>query len=168
MGTREGKLAQRYRLIIDRPSFWGSRKRSILIGTQVAAAKHEPAAAAKKAPVHQWTVDDVCAFFAAQKLDLYIATIEENGVNGRLLQKTVEQQALVDLGITNKFHIIKIEDGLAKIAEDHVDGSVAEPVVSCASPLCARLASLTLCRAAHVRLVQVQAQLRPHVLPCGA
>ena len=129
MGTREGKLAQRYRLIIDRPSFWGSRKRSILIGTQVAAAKHEPAAAAKKAPVNQWTVDDVCAFFAAQKLDLYIATIEENGVNGRLLQKTVEQQALVDLGITNKFHVIKIEDGLAKIAEDLVDGSVAEAVV---------------------------------------
>jgi hypothetical protein len=133
----------------------------VLIGKQAAAA-------AKMAPVNQWTVDDVCAFFTAQKLDVYIAAIEENGMNGRLLQKTVERQALGNLGITNAFHVIKIEDGLAKIAEDHVDGSVAEPVVSCASPLCARLASLTLCRAAHVRLIRVQARVRPHDVPRGA
>ena len=134
----------------------------------MAAAKHEPAAAAKKAPVHQWTVDDVCAFFAAQKLGEYNATIEENGVDGLLLEKAVERQALVDLGITNKFHVIKIEDGLAKIAEDLVGGSNAEAAVSCASLRCVRLASLTLCRAAYVWLVQVQAQLRPHVVPRGA
>ncbi len=134
---------QRYRLIIDRPSFWGSRKRSILIGTQVAAAKHEPAAAAKKAPVHQWTVDDVCAFFAAQKLGEYNATIEENGVDGLLLEKTVERHALGSLGITNAFHVIKIEVGLAKIAQHLDDGSVAEAVVSCTSLLCVRLAFST-------------------------
>ena len=109
----------------------------------MAAAKYEPAAAAKKTRVNQWTVDDVCAFFTALKLDVYIATIEENGVDGLLLEKAVERQALVDLGITNKFHVIKIEDGLAKIAEDLVDGSVAEAVVSCASLRCACLASLT-------------------------
>jgi hypothetical protein len=95
----------------------------------VAAAKHEPAAAAKKAPVNQWTVDDVCAFFAAQKLGEYNATIEENGVDGLLLEKTVERQALGSLGITNAFHVIKIEVGLAKIAQDLVDGSIAEAVV---------------------------------------
>ena len=78
----------------------------------MAAAKYEPAAAAKKTRVNQWTVDDVRAFFIAQKLDVHIAAIEENGVNGRLLLKAVERQALVDLGITNKFHVIKIEDGL--------------------------------------------------------
>ena len=141
----------------------------ILVGKQAAAAaKHEPAAAAKKALVSQWTVHNVCEVFTAQKLGQYTEAIEENGVNGRLLQKTVERQALGNLGITNAFHVIKIEDGLAKIAEDHVDGSVAEAVVSCASPLCARLASLTLCRAAHVRLIRVQARVRPHDVPRGA
>jgi hypothetical protein len=79
--------------------------------------------------VHQWTVDDVCAFFAAQKLGEYIAAIQENGVDGCLLLKTAELHALGYLGITNAFHVIKIEDGLAKIAENLLDGSVAEAVV---------------------------------------
>jgi hypothetical protein len=87
------------------------------------------AAAAAKAPVHQWTVDEVCAFFAAQKLGEYNAAIEEHGVDGLLLQKTVERQALGSLGITNAFHVIKVEVGLAKIAKNLVDGSVAEAVV---------------------------------------
>jgi hypothetical protein len=141
----------------------------ILVGKQAAAAaKHEPAAAAKKALVSQWTVHNVCEGFTAQKLGEYTAAIEENGVDGRLLQKTAGQQALIDLGITNSFHVIKIEDGLAKTAQNLVDGSVAEALVSCASLLCARNASLMLCRAAHVRLVRVQARVQPHVVPRGA
>ena len=134
----------------------------------MAVAKHEPAAAAKKAPVNQWTVDDVCAFFAAQKLDVHIAAIEENGVNGRLLQKAVERQALVDLGITNKFHKLRIKRGLEAATDDRPRVAGAEAAVSCVSLRCARLASLTPCRAAYIRLVQVQAQLRPHVVPRGA
>jgi hypothetical protein len=126
------------------------------------------AAAEKKTPVNQWTIDELCAFFTAQKLDVYIAAIEENGVDGRMLLDLIAEDALGELGITSTVHKLRIKRGLEAATDDHPKVAGAEAVVSCASLLCVCMASLTLCRAAYVRLVQVQAQLRPHVVPRGA
>ncbi len=128
----------------------------------------QPAAAAKTTPVHQWTVDELCAFFAAQKLDVYIAAIEENGVDCRMLLDLIAEDALGELGINSTVHTLRIKRGLEAATDDRPKFAGAQAVVSCASQQCACLASLTLCRAAYVRLVQVQAQLRPHVVPRGA
>ena len=159
MGTREDELAQRYRLIIDRPG---------LVVSQEALIGKLPAAAAKTTPVHQWTVDELCAFFAAQKLGEYNAAIEENGVDGRMLLDLIAEDALGELGIKSTVHKLRIKRGLEASTDDRPKVAGAEAVVSCASLLCVCMASLTPCRAAHVRLVQVQTQLRPHVVPRGA
>ena len=60
-----------------------------------AAAKHKTAISKPKPePVHEWTADDVCAFFSTQKLGEYIAAVAENGVDGSMLQQLAAQKGL--------------------------------------------------------------------------
>ena len=84
----------------------------VLIGKQ-------PAAAAKTTPVHQWTVDELCAFFVAQKLDVYIAAIKREKVDGRMLLDLIAEDALGELGITSTVHKLRIKRGL-EAATDHL------------------------------------------------
>jgi hypothetical protein len=82
-----------------------------------AAATHEPAISKPKPkPVHEWTIDDVSAFFSAQKLGEYNAAIAENEVDGNMLQELAAQNGLDELGIKSKLHVIRIEAALAKAA----------------------------------------------------
>ena len=118
--------------------------------------------------MNQWTVDELCAFFAAQKLGEYNAAIEENGVDGRMLLDLIAEDALGELGIKSTVHKLRVKRGLEAATDDRPKVAGAEAAVRCALVRCFRLASLTPCRAANVRLVQVQAQLRPHVVPRGA
>ncbi len=84
-----------------------------------AAAKHKTAISKPKPkPVHEWTADDVCAFFSTQKLGEYTAAVAENGVDGSMLQQLAAQKGLGELGIKSKLHVIKIEAALRKAAED--------------------------------------------------
>jgi hypothetical protein len=133
---------------------------AVLIGTQQAAA-------AAKTPVNHWTIEELCSFFAAQELDVYIAAIKHEKVDGRMLLDLIAEDALGELGIKSTVHKLRIKRGLEAATDDCPKVAGAEAVVSCASLQCASLASLTPCRAAHVRLVQVQTQLRPHVVPRG-
>ena len=94
----------------------------VLIGKQ-------PAAAAKTTPVIQWTVDELCAFFAAQKLDVYIAAIEENGVDGRMLLDLIAEDALEELGIKSTVHKLRIKRGLEAATDDRPKVAGAEAVV---------------------------------------
>ena len=89
-----------------------------------AAPEHEPATSKPKPkPVHEWTVDDVCAFFSAQKLGEYTAAVAENEVDGNMLQQLAAQKGLDELGVQSKLHVIKIEAGLAKAAEITAPGA---------------------------------------------
>ncbi len=88
-----------------------------------AAANHETATSKPKPkpkpkPVHEWTVDDVCAFFSAQKLGEYNAAVAENEIDGNMLQQLAAQKGLDELGVKSKLHVIKIEAALAKATED--------------------------------------------------
>jgi len=134
---------------------------AVLIGTQQATA-------AAKTPVNQWTIEELCAFFAAQELDVYIAAIKREKVDGRMLLDLIAEDALGELGIKSTVHKLRIKRGLEAATDDRPKVAGADAVVSCASLLCVCMASLTLCRAAYVRLVQVQARVRPHVVPRGA
>ncbi len=96
----------------------------VLIGTQPVAA------AEKKTPVHQWTIDELCAFFTAQKLDVYIAAIEENGVDGRMLLDLIAEDALGELGITSTVHKLRIKRGLEAATDYRPKVAGAEAVVS--------------------------------------
>ena len=118
--------------------------------------------------MNQWTIDELCAFFVAQELDVYIAAIKQEKVDGRMLLDLIAEDALGELGINSTVHKLRIKRGLEAATDDRPTVAAAEAAVRCASVRCVRLAALTLCRAAHVRLVQVQAQLRPHVVPRGA
>jgi hypothetical protein len=95
------------------------------------------AAAEKKTPVSQWTMDELCAFFTAQKLDVYIAAIEENGVDGRMLLDLIAEDALGELGIKSTVHKLRIKRGLEAATDDHPKVAGAEAVVSRLSLLCA-------------------------------
>ncbi len=87
--------------------------------TAAAAANHETATSKPKPkPVHEWTVDNVCAFFTAQKLGEYNAAVAENEIDGNMLQQLAAQKGLDELGIKSKLHVIKVEAALAKAAED--------------------------------------------------
>jgi hypothetical protein len=102
-----------------------------------AVAKHEPATSKPKPkPVQEWTVDDVCAFFSAQKLDEYTAAVAENEVDGNMLQQLAAQKGLDELGIKSKLHVIKIEAGLAKAAEDQTPGAAQGEVQICTCHSC--------------------------------
>jgi hypothetical protein len=94
------------------------------------------AAKPKPKPVHEWTVVDVCAFFSAQKLGEYSAAIAENEVDGNMLQQLAAQKGLDELGIKSKLHVIKIEAGLAKAAEDQAPGAALGEVRVCTCPSC--------------------------------
>jgi hypothetical protein len=118
--------------------------------------------------VNQWTIEELCAFFVAQELDVYIAAIKREKVDGRMLLDLIAEDALGDIGIKSTVHKLRVKRGLEAATDDRPKVAGAEAVVSCASLRCACLASLTLCRAAYVRLIRVQAQLRPHVVPRGA
>jgi hypothetical protein len=137
---------------------------AVLIGTQQAAA------AAAKTPVNQWTIEELCAFFAAQKLDVHIAAIKQNGVDGGMLLDLIAEDALGELGIKSTVHKLRIKRGLEASTDDRPKVAGAQAVVRCVHRCGAPAwphAYAPRCRAAHVRLVQVQAQLRPHVVPCG-
>ena len=95
------------------------------------------AAAEKKTPVNQWTVDELCAFFTAQKLGEYNAAIEENGVDGRMLLDLIAEDALGELGINSTVHKLRIKRGLEASTDDRPKVAGAEAVVSCASLRCA-------------------------------
>ena len=49
--------------------------------------------------MNQWTVDELCAFFTAQELDVYIAAIKQEKVDGRMLLDLIAEDALGELGI---------------------------------------------------------------------
>ncbi len=104
----------------------------------------QPAASAKTTPVHQWTVDELCAFFAAQKLDIYIAAIEENGVDGRMLLDLIAEDALGELGINSTVHTLRIKRGLEAATDDRPKIAGAQAVVSCASDSTVRVAAVRL------------------------
>ena len=118
--------------------------------------------------MNQWTIDELCAFFVAQELDVYIAAIKQEKVDGRMLLDLIAEDALGELGIKSTVHKLRVKRGLEAATDDRPKVAGAEAAVRCASVRCFRLASLTLCRAAHVRLIQVQARVRPHVVPRGA
>ena len=114
-------LSRRYCLLIDRPRFVFSQASAsaVLIGTQ--------AAAAKKTPVNQWTVDELSAFFAAQELDVHIAAIKREKVDGRMLLDLIAEDGLDELGINSKIHKLRIRRGLEAASDDR-------PKAECASP----------------------------------
>jgi hypothetical protein len=62
--------------------------------------------------VHEWSTDDVRAFFAERKLGEYDAALAENEVDGRMLQDLLAQDALHELGITSKLHVLRIQRGV--------------------------------------------------------
>jgi hypothetical protein len=111
---------------------------AVLIGTQQAA----------KTPVNQWTIEELCAFFAAQKLDVHIAAIKQNGVDGGMLLDLIAEDALGELGIKSTVHKLRIKRGLEAATDDRPKVAGADAVVSCASLLCVCIASLTPCHAA--------------------
>ncbi len=122
-------------LSINRPTkicFSQASESAVLIGKQQAAA-----AAAAKTPVNQWTIEELCTFFVAQKLDVHIAAIEENGVDGRMLLDLIAEDALGELGITSTVHKLRIKRGLEAATDDRPKVAGAEAVVSCASLRCA-------------------------------
>ncbi len=86
--------------------------------------------------MHGWTVGDVCAFFSAQKLGEYTAAVAENEVDGNMLQQLAAQKGLDELGIKSKLHVIKIEAGLAKAAEDQAPGAAEGEVRICTYHSC--------------------------------
>jgi hypothetical protein len=87
------------------------------------------AAAEKKTPVNQWTIEELCTFFVAQKLDVYIAAIEENGVDGRMLLDLIAEDALGELGIKSTVHKLRIKRGLEAATDDHPKVAGADAVV---------------------------------------
>jgi hypothetical protein len=104
---------------------------AVLIGTQQAAA------AAAKTPVNQWTIEELCAFFAAQKLDVHIAAIKQNGVDGGMLLDLIAEDALGELGIKSTLHKLRIKRGLEASTVDRPKVAGADAVVSRSSLLCA-------------------------------
>ncbi len=62
--------------------------------------------------MHEWSTDDVRAFFAELKLGEYDAALAENEVDGRMLQDLLGQDALHELGITSKLHVLRIKRGV--------------------------------------------------------
>ncbi len=96
----------------------------VLIGTQPVAA------AEKKTPVNQWTMEELCTFFAAQELDVYIAAIKREKVDGRMLLDLIAEDALEELGITSTVHKLRIKRGLEAATDDRPKVAGAEAVVS--------------------------------------
>ncbi len=135
------------------------------------ASAAQKAAAATPRRVREWSVGDVCAFFTDLKLGEYDAAIVENEVNGRMLQDLQAADGLGELGIKSKIHLLRIKHGLEK-AEDRSKDTCGNAVVRCCAlprPHHIMPCFRPLCRAAaHVRHVQVQACVRPHVVPAAA
>ncbi len=134
------------------------------------AANTETAATPR--PVREWSVGDVQAFFIALELGEYNAAIKKEKVDGRMLQALQSADGLGELGIKSKVHLLRIKHGLEDAAQGHAKDTGGNAVVRllclprshhllpCFWPLCRA--------AAHVRHVQVQACVRPHVVPAAA
>jgi hypothetical protein len=93
-----------------------------------APAKHEPAAPNPKPA--QWTVDELCEFFTAQELGVYIPAIRKEKVDGRMLIDLIAGGGLGELGVKSMLHELRIKRGLEDAADDHPSG--AQAVVRCA------------------------------------
>jgi hypothetical protein len=97
-----------------------------------------PATADWKAKnVRDWSIDDVLAFFTELELGEHNAAIAKNKVDGRTLQELLAENALDELGIKSKLHMIRIRRGLEKTTEDLAAGPAAPAVVRCLRSCCA-------------------------------
>ncbi len=97
---------------------------------EVEAAAEYKTAAPKLKPT-QWTVDELCEFFAARELEVYIAAIKKEKVDGRMLLDLIAEDGLGELGIQSKIHMLRIKRGLEDAAEDRPKGTGAQAVRSC-------------------------------------
>ena len=87
--------------------------------------------------MNHWTVEELCAFFAAQELDVYIAAIKHEKVDGRMLLDLIAEDALGELGIKSTLHKLRIKRGLEASTVDRPKVAGADAVVSRSSLLCA-------------------------------
>ena len=63
--------------------------------------------------IDEWTTADVIGFFADLKLDEYNAAVAEHEVDGQMLQDLLVHDALGDLGIVTRLHVLKIKRAVA-------------------------------------------------------
>lgn len=56
----------------------------------------------------EWTMDELCAWFTELKMEDYIPTLFANRVDG-LLFVNLSDEEIMDLGITSKFHVRKLQ-----------------------------------------------------------
>lgn len=56
----------------------------------------------------EWTMDELCAWFTELKMDDYIPILFTNRVDGLLFVNLTDEE-IMDLGITSKFHIRKLQ-----------------------------------------------------------
>jgi hypothetical protein len=63
--------------------------------------------------IDEWTTADVIAFLEDLKLDEYNAAVAEHEVDGQMLQDLLVHDALGDLGIVTRLHVLKIKRAVA-------------------------------------------------------
>jgi FK506-binding protein 1 len=103
----EAKLAEKEReIVVVRKKRYEELEPEIIVDRV-----HNASLLERSKNMDEWSIDEVCAFFQELRMDQYIPFLFSNRVDGNLFINLTEDD-WVDVGITSKFHVRKLQLGL--------------------------------------------------------